>query len=405
MKSTDVPATFRDMWETRPSRPRDDRMLAGVAAGIARRYDIDPVLVRVGFVVAALSGIGAVLYVAGWIALPDGDLDPAAPRRSRPKPILVIAMIAAVGIGIGGFFDNGSAVVLPLLAAAALLFLLHRSRSDNGPVAAPATDVPAAVETPTVAGPSLVKEPVAVDAPQPPAWDPLGAAPFAWDLPEPSPLAPPPAPQPRRLPVTAVTLGLAMLGGALTAAIMLLTGMLSATTFPTVLGVPLAVLGAGLVIGAFVRAGRGLVPVALLLSAFTWAVLAVPLDRIRSEGLGDLTVRPASADQVAPSYARAAGDIAIDLRGIDLSAPGAPLRTQVTSGAGDIDIWLPPNADVTFTGSSGFGSVQLDGREQQEGPGAQVRETDDLGADGVRSGRPIVIGVQAGAGDVEVHRG
>ena len=41
----------------------------------------------------------------------------------------------------------------------------------------------------------------------PPAWDPLGAAPFAWDLPEPGPV-PAPAPQ-RRSRVTPVTLALA----------------------------------------------------------------------------------------------------------------------------------------------------------------------------------------------------
>ena len=56
---------------TRPARPREGRQIAGVSAAIARRYDIDPVLVRVGFVVAAFYGIGAALYIAGWVLLPD----------------------------------------------------------------------------------------------------------------------------------------------------------------------------------------------------------------------------------------------------------------------------------------------------------------------------------------------
>jgi phage shock protein PspC (stress-responsive transcriptional regulator) len=86
MSRSDVGVTLREMWETRPARPRDDRQVAGVAAGIARRYDIDPVLVRVGFVVAAFSGIGAALYVAGWILLPDGPADPAArDHRGRAR--------------------------------------------------------------------------------------------------------------------------------------------------------------------------------------------------------------------------------------------------------------------------------------------------------------------------------
>ena len=73
------------MWETRPARPRQDRQIAGVASAIARRYDIDPVLVRVGFVVATFSGIGAALYIAGWIALPDEAADPAQPERAARR--------------------------------------------------------------------------------------------------------------------------------------------------------------------------------------------------------------------------------------------------------------------------------------------------------------------------------
>ncbi len=91
MNTTDVHGAFREMWETRPARPRDDRQVAGVAAAIARRYDIDPVLVRVGFVVAAFFGIGAALYIAGWIVLPDAPADPAVPE-SRKRGLLVVGL-------------------------------------------------------------------------------------------------------------------------------------------------------------------------------------------------------------------------------------------------------------------------------------------------------------------------
>src|SRR6185312_4631538 len=79
---SDVQATLRDMWETRPARRADDRKVAGVAAAIARRYDLDPTLVRIGFVVAAFSGIGAALYIAGWFALPS-ETGPSGVPRSR----------------------------------------------------------------------------------------------------------------------------------------------------------------------------------------------------------------------------------------------------------------------------------------------------------------------------------
>src|ERR1700754_1256436 len=91
MNTTEVHGAFREMWETRPARPRDDRQIAGVAAAIARRYDIDPVLVRVGFVVAAFYGIGAALYIAGWVLLPDEpDTGPVESGRRRPKAWLLI---------------------------------------------------------------------------------------------------------------------------------------------------------------------------------------------------------------------------------------------------------------------------------------------------------------------------
>jgi phage shock protein PspC (stress-responsive transcriptional regulator) len=405
MKTTDVPGTFRDMWETRPSRPRDDRMVAGVAAGIARRYDIDPVLVRVGFAVAAFTGIGALLYIACWITFPDTPAVPGQPK-AKNHPFVVVAAVVAICFGIGGLFDNLGKLILPLLAVAVLLFLLHTSRSDRGPVGPrPAPDPEA--PTTAAAGPSFVKDlPGMPPQPTPPSWDPLGAAPFAWDLPEPS-SAEPPAPAPRKPPVTAVTLGAALLAAGVTTAIMLLTSTLTFVTGPTVLGVALAVLGAGLVVGSFLRAGRGIIPFAVLLSLITWGALSAPLDRVGADGFGDLDIKPVSAAQLAPSYARAAGDIELDMRRIDLGVvPGGastPLQTRLSTGAGSIKIVVPADADVTFTGSTGLGTVSYAGRQSEDGPDARMTIT-DLGADGVASGRPIVIDAQAVAGDVEVQR-
>lgn len=53
-------------------RPADNRMIAGVAAGVARALGVDPVIVRIGFVVLTLLGaFGVVLYLAGWALIPD----------------------------------------------------------------------------------------------------------------------------------------------------------------------------------------------------------------------------------------------------------------------------------------------------------------------------------------------
>ncbi len=447
MNRTDVHGAFREMWETRPQRPRDERQVAGVAGAIARRYDIDPTLVRIGFVVAAFFGIGAALYIAGWIILPDAPADPAVPE-SRRRGILVvglvvatIASVASIGHGRGGF-------VFPLLAALALLFLLHRSRSDRGlpgagratgpsptqqagdagatrtqwtgtgappqswpPQAAQAGGPEATQATSAVEGVSLVKgvskesPPPPPDDPKPPSWDPLGAAPFAWDLPEPS--MPTPAPRRRRPPVTLVTLGLALLAGAGTSVVLLLSGSLTLPTVPVLLGVVLAVLGAGLLVGSFLHAGRGIIPFAVLASALTWGALSAPLDRFNGDGFGDIHFAPTTVAQLQPSYRRTAGDVTLDLSGLDLSAPAgssaSDVRTSVQVGGGDATVLLPAQADVTFTGDAGLGDVQFDG-QKVSGPGAKLSVADDLGSDGVRAGRLLVIDVQTGAGDVEVRR-
>lgn len=53
-------------------RIRSGRMLAGVAAGLADYLDVDPTLVRIGFVVLALmGGIAVPVYLAGWLLIPD----------------------------------------------------------------------------------------------------------------------------------------------------------------------------------------------------------------------------------------------------------------------------------------------------------------------------------------------
>jgi phage shock protein PspC (stress-responsive transcriptional regulator) len=61
-------------------RAGDGRMLAGVAAGLARYLDADLTLVRVIIAaLALLTGAGVALYIAAWLLIPaDGHDQPAA---------------------------------------------------------------------------------------------------------------------------------------------------------------------------------------------------------------------------------------------------------------------------------------------------------------------------------------
>ena len=57
-------------------RPYQDRMLAGVAAGLARYLGIDTTIVRIAFAVLVLfGGLGIPLYLAGLLLIPDEGSD------------------------------------------------------------------------------------------------------------------------------------------------------------------------------------------------------------------------------------------------------------------------------------------------------------------------------------------
>jgi len=64
-------------------RSPEDRLVAGLAAGIAARTGVDVTLVRLVFVVAALlGGFGVAAYVAGWLLLPAAGADSSIAQRA-----------------------------------------------------------------------------------------------------------------------------------------------------------------------------------------------------------------------------------------------------------------------------------------------------------------------------------
>jgi phage shock protein PspC (stress-responsive transcriptional regulator) len=57
-------------------RSYSDRMLAGVAAGLARYFDVDVTIVRIAFVVLTIvGGAGIPLYLAGLLLIPEEGSD------------------------------------------------------------------------------------------------------------------------------------------------------------------------------------------------------------------------------------------------------------------------------------------------------------------------------------------
>ena len=51
-------------------RPRSQRVIAGVCAALADRFGISRALVRVGFVLFGLFGVGEIVYIVLWILIP-----------------------------------------------------------------------------------------------------------------------------------------------------------------------------------------------------------------------------------------------------------------------------------------------------------------------------------------------
>jgi phage shock protein C len=55
-------------------RSRSDRMIAGVAGGLAATFNIDPLIVRlVLLALTFLNGFGILLYIALWLLIPNED--------------------------------------------------------------------------------------------------------------------------------------------------------------------------------------------------------------------------------------------------------------------------------------------------------------------------------------------
>ena len=114
------------VWSIR--RSAVDKKLAGVCGGVARHWNVDPVLVRVGWVLLALSGgVGIVLYAAAWLLVPaDGatrstmdDLTKGATRGwPREAWVAIVAIACLITFGIFSSTTTigfGPAVVLALI--------------------------------------------------------------------------------------------------------------------------------------------------------------------------------------------------------------------------------------------------------------------------------------------------
>jgi signal transduction histidine kinase/phage shock protein PspC (stress-responsive transcriptional regulator) len=120
-------------------RDREGGWLGGVCAGIARRYGIDLVLVRLAFVVGtAAGGFGLVLYALGWLVMPAGEAPPrrrlATGRGAIEVALGTVLLLISALLGLreaGIWFSD--AVVWPLVLIAGGGALIWRGSATAAP--------------------------------------------------------------------------------------------------------------------------------------------------------------------------------------------------------------------------------------------------------------------------------
>ena len=93
----DVPGSTRLL-----RRSRTDRVIAGVCGGVGRYLGVDPVLIRVAFVVLAIAGGGGfLLYVLGWILIPEEKEGEQIGENTPPSADMARLVFGGALIAIG----------------------------------------------------------------------------------------------------------------------------------------------------------------------------------------------------------------------------------------------------------------------------------------------------------------
>ena len=104
-------------------RDSSDKILGGVASGIANYLDIDPAVMRILMLLFVFTaGFGILLYIILWIVLPSKDLDNYTGKRLFRNPDNKV--IAGVAGGLGAYFNIQAWVIRLILVSPLLLNII-----------------------------------------------------------------------------------------------------------------------------------------------------------------------------------------------------------------------------------------------------------------------------------------
>ena len=369
MSDTIPTTTIEEAPARRLVRVNEGRWLGGVAAGLGRYFDVNPLVYRIAFAALAFAGgTGILLYLAAWLVIPAEDSEDStavqALREHRERPWLLLGvglllLSSVLVLSESGLWTGiGNLWLAALLAGAALLWW-HLAHRDERPLE-PAAVAPSAGHT--TAATVVSKPPKA----------------------------------PRRPSLT-----LPVLGALLTVAGVL--GLLAVLdvyeiNLELALAVAVAIVGAAIAVGAFVgyRVGA-LVPLGLLLLGGFAIAAALPVSL--STGIGDKIDRPADAAVLQRSYEYGIGDYELDLTDVSLSR--GVTRVDVSLGIGSLVVAVPDDVAVDVDAHAGAGEVTVFG-SRDDGVGADR----ELRIPGAEPDSPTLdLDASVGIGEIEVRRG
>ena len=361
-------------------RSVSDRRIAGVAGGIARHLDIDPILVRVALVVGVFFGGGGLLiYVAAWVLVPEeGTAHEPLGLDARNRKIAligvgVLALLAVVGDWAGAFWFPWPIVLVALV----VLWLLGRGDRDRTDRPSAYGAGPAPSQAGYEAGYQTAYQPGDQTAYQPPAT-------YA---------RPPRPPNPRkRGPILFwFTLALIALAEGVLGVVDLAGTDVVVSAYPAL---ALAITAVMLLVGSFWGRAGGLVLVGLIAAVAT-AVTTL----VSSVGPETTTVyRPTEASQVSSGYDMARGDIVVDLSDVTDVDELDGRELLVEGGAGRLEVILPEGMDVSVDAGVGVGSLSI---PSGTGGGFGVERSGFV--DGGTDVPDMSIKVQLGVGEIVVR--
>ncbi len=353
-------------------RRTEDGWIGGVAAGLAHRLGLDPLVVRAAFIVLGLIfGLGAALYVIAWALIPDTAGTTHAERGLRGGSIASIFLLILTGLvvlgsvpfwGIGGGDSFGGAI-FGLIVLTGLGYAFYRSwmgRSapgtvgQSGAAAAPPPPPGASMDT---YGPEAGSALADAGTP-PPSGPPAYSTGFG-----PTPPSGPPVPRRGRRLSGGGALAV-LTAGALLIIVGGLTWMgealgLGGNPLTVAWCVGLGAIGILLIGLGFLGRRAGWIGFFGIIAIFATLVTApLPADLRWNSSTGEITQIPASADDLQ-DIDLGAGQAELDLTVIDASTLDGN-TASIEVGLGQVVIVVPSDLNVQIDSDIGGGEFLID---------------------------------------------